>query len=446
MTRRNDAAAGVAARSGPSGLHQPDQTASPPQTQTDREWLAPRTAVTVFLAFALAYFLSALVRAITATLSPTLSAELSLSASDLGLLAGGYFFGFALTQLPLGNWLDRYGPRCVILGFLSVAVIGCAAFALATSFSGLLAARVLTGMGVSACLMAPLTGFRRWLSPATLLRVNSWMLMTGSLGMVAATLPVQWLMPLTGWRGLFWLLAGLMLLSMLALAVLVPGWHAPVAGTPAAPADRLGYARIARHPYFRQMAPVGFFNYGGMVAVQTLWAGPWMVKVAGYTPDQAALGLFGINLSMLTTFWLWGLVNPHLVRRGLSAERLIAWGLPFSLVVLAVIVLLGRDAGWQLWALFCVSSTFVSLSQPAVAQALPAHAAGRALSAYNLVIFAGIFVVQWAIGLAVDAFATLGWTSEASFRGAMAIFGLCCLWAYGTFLRGHWRHAAARRG
>ncbi|RZL06083.1 MAG: MFS transporter [Rubrivivax sp.] len=95
---------------------------------TRSELLPARTAVIVFLAFVFAYFLSALLRAITATLSPTLSAEMALSASDLGLLAGGYFFGFALTQLPLGNWLDRYGPRVVVLGFLSVAVAGCAAF------------------------------------------------------------------------------------------------------------------------------------------------------------------------------------------------------------------------------------------------------------------------------------------------------------------------------
>jgi predicted MFS family arabinose efflux permease len=397
--------------------------------------------VWVFLAFALAYFLSALVRAITATLSPTLSAELALSASDLGLLAGGYFLGFATTQLPLGNWLDRYGPRRVIVGFLALAVLGCAAFALASSFSGLLAARVLTGMGVSACLMAPLTGFRRWLSPPTLLRVNSWMLMTGSLGMVAATLPVQWLLPLTGWRGLFWLLAGLLVLSMAVLWRLVPGWSSATTADPATPA--IGYSQILRHPFFRQMAPIGFFNYGGMVAIQTLWAGPWMVRVAGFSAEQSALGLFAINLCMLTAFWLWGLVNPHLVHRGLSPERLIAWGLPLSLLVLLVIVWLGSGAGWGLWALFCVSSTFVSLSQPAVAQALPPQAAGRALSAYNLVIFAGVFCVQWAIGLAVDGLALLGWDTQASFRGAIALFGLCCLLAYGAFLR-RYRQAARR--
>ena len=405
------------------------------------EPLAPSAAVIVFLAFALAYFLSALVRAITATLSPTLSVELSLNASDLGLLAGGYFFGFALTQLPLGSWLDRHGPRKVILAFLTVAVLGCVAFAMASSFTGLLAARVLTGMGVSACLMAPLTGYRRWLKPATQLRANSWMLMTGSLGMVAATLPVQWLMPLTGWRGLFWALAALIALSMVAIAATVPAWRtpdsAPGSAAASSSASSKGYGLIWRHPYFRQMLPIGFVNYGGMVAVQTLWAGPWMVNVAGYSAQQAAAGLFGINLSMLTAFWLWGLINPRLARRGLAPERLIAWGLPLSFAVLGSIVWLGENAGWMLWALFCVSSTFVALSQPAVALALPAEAAGRALSAYNLAIFAGVFVVQWGIGLLIDALALLGWSELAQYRGAVAIFGLCGVLAYLSFWRAY---------
>ncbi|MGE0351183.1 MFS transporter [Hydrogenophaga sp.] len=412
------------------------------------EVLASRAAILVFLAFALAYFLSALLRAITATLSPTLSVELALSASDLGLLAGGYFFGFALTQLPLGSWLDRHGPRRVILAFLSVAVLGCVAFAVATSFTALLAARVLIGMGVSACLMAPLTGYRRWLSPGAQMRANSWMLMTGSFGMVAATLPVQWLMPLTGWRGLFWALAALVVLSMVGIALTVPHWRrsepdAALVDVPAAP-PASGYGMIWRHPYFRQMLPIGFVNYGGMVAVQTLWAGPWMVQVAGYTPQEAAGGLFAINLSMLCTFWLWGVVNPHLVRHGWQPERLIAWGLPLSFVVLGAIVLLGGDAGWPLWALYCVSCTFVSLSQPAVALALPAEAAGRALSAYNLAIFAGVFAVQWGIGLLIDALGVFGGSEADRYRSAIAIFGACGVLAYAVFLRAHLGRAAER--
>ena len=393
--------------------------------------LERRTAVVVFLAFAFAYFFSALLRSVTATLSPTLTREFALNARDLGLLAGGYFLGFAATQLPLGTWLDRHGPRQVSLGFLLMAVVGCLAFSAATSFYGLLAARVLCGVGVSACLMAPLTGFRRWLTPTAQLRANSWMLMTGSLGMLASTLPVQWLMPVIGWRPLFWGLAAAVALAMALIAWKVPRWH----GAPAQPGSKPGsYAEVWRNPYLRRVMPIGFFGYGGLIAIQSLWAGPWLVRVTGYAPLEAAAGLFFINFSMLCTFLAWGMVTPWLTRKGMTTDRLITLGLPSSFVVLALIVLAGPAAGAASWALFCVSSTFLSLAQPAVGMAFPPALAGRALSAYNLVIFGGIFVTQWGIGLLIDGFGAIGFGEVASFQAAMAVFLGCSMLSYGYFV------------
>lgn len=399
--------------------------------------LSRRLAVLVFLAFALAYFFSALVRAITATLSPVLTQELDLQARDLGLLAGGYFLGFSLTQLPLGRWLDRHGPRRVILAFLSVAVLGCLAFAQADSFAGLLLARVLCGVGVSACLMAPLTGYRRWFDASTQLRTNSWMLMTGSLGMVAATLPVQWLLPIWGWRALFVAMAVCIALSMLAIRLLVPAWQQLAPTAQQAGSDDGGYAVVWRSRYFWRMAPIGFFSYGGMVAIQTLWAGPWMTQVAGWTALESATGLFAINLAMLTSFWLWGWITPGLARRGIQVNQLIAWGLPLSLLVLAALVFIGpaiAHGAAALLAAFCVSSTFVSLAQPAVGMAFASHLAGRALSAYNLVIFAGIFVVQWGIGLGVDFARGFDLDTAQAYQAAFGAFGICSLLSWLFFL------------
>ena len=428
--------------------------------------LSRNGAAAVFLAFAAAYFCSALVRSITATLSPVLTQEFALQARDLGLLGGGYFLGFAAMQLPLGTWLDRHGPKRVILWFLSLAVLGCLAFSIAGSFAWLLAARVMIGMGVGACLMAPLTGYRRWFDAPTQLRANSWMLMTGSLGMLASTLPVQWLMPMTGWRPLFWILAGLILLSMAMIGWAVPRWSAfaPAAneshaGTGTASSAASGgilrqaqalrqaqddqedvasveasYAEIWKSRFFQKMAPLAFFNYGGLVAVQTLWAGPWMVKVAGYTALESATGLFYINACMLVTFWGWGMLNPWLARRGWHATRLIAWGVPLSLLALAANIALGASCGWLGWALFCISSSFMGLAQPAVGMAFRASLAGRALSGYNLIIFSGIFVVQWGIGLLVDGFQASGWGTVASFQGAMAVLLFCCVASYLYFL------------
>ena len=406
--------------------------------------LPTRQAIQVFLAFAFSYFFSALIRTITATLSPTLTQEFSLSASDLGLLAGGYFLGFSVTQLPLGTWLDRYGPRKMLTLFLAVAVVGCLAFAQATGFAGLLGARMLCGVGVSACLMAPLTAYRRWFDVPAQLRANSWMLMTGSLGMVASSLPVQWLMPLVGWRPLFVGLAAMVSLAILMVVWQVPAWPAMMASPQAhGSGGRVGvwasYAEVWRNPYFRHMVPVGFFCYGGLLAMQTLWVVPWMTRVAGYTPHQAAAGFFWINVAMLFTFWAWGLASPRLAQRGVRADVIIAWGLPVSFVLLALLVFLGdalRTRVEVLLALYCMGCSCVSLSQPAVGMAFPQALAGRALSGFNLVLFVGIFSVQWGIGLAIDGLRSVGFSEVNAFRGAFAGFLLCCAVSYGHFLGG----------
>lgn len=405
--------------------------------------LPRRAAVWVFLAFASAYFLSTLLRAITATLSPSLTVEFGLHAQDLGLLAGGYFLGFSATQLPMGHWLDQKGPKKVVLSFLGVAVLGCLAFAWATSFSGLLLARVLIGVGVSACLMAPMTGYRRWLAADKQQRANSWMLMTGSLGMLASTLPVQWLLPWMGWRWMFVVLSFLILLSMWLMYWQVPVWRLPesdpTTATSVSQAASGGilasYAQVWQNPYFRSLVPMGFFSYGGLVAMQTLWAGPWMVKVSGYTPLEAATGLFWVNVSMLVTFWLWGLITPRLYVRGLDANRLMTYGVPLNFVFQLYIIASGADAGALAWALFCMSNSVVALSQPAVGMAFPPSLAGRGLSAYNLVLFLGVFVVQWGIGLMVDAFTSQGLVESMAFRLAISVYLACCVLAYIYFLR-----------
>ena len=407
----------------------------------NQDILPRRAAVWVFVALATAYFLSTLLRAITATLSPVLTDEFGLQARDLGLLAGAYFLGFSITQLPMGQWLDKHGPKKVVLSFLCVAVLGCFAFASANDFMGLMLARVLIGVGVSACLMAPLTGYRRWFVLEQQQRANSWMLMTGALGMLTSTLPVQWMLPVIGWRWMFVALAVLVALAMWVIYWKVPAWRLDELppSDEKSPIEANGflesYKQVWSHPYFRRMAPMGFFNYGGMIAMQTLWAGPWMVKVAGYTPLEAATGLFWLNVCMLLTFWLWGLVTPSLTVRGYNSNRLITYGVPLSLCAQVAIVVGGTQAGAMHWILFCITSSFVSLAQPAVGMAFPSALAGRALSAYNLVLFLGVFVVQWGMGLMIDGFKATGWTEPQAFQAAMAVFFMSSLLSYGYFIK-----------
>ena len=268
--------------------------------------LPKRQAITVFVVFAYGYFLSCLLRAITATLSPVLTSEFNLLAADLGLLAGGYFLGFASMQIPLGYLLDKFGPKKIVSSFLLIAFIGTVSFALAQNFSGLLISRILIGVGVSACLMAPLTGYRIWFAENQQQRANSWMLMIASLGFLSSTLPIQLLLPAFGWRWIFGGIAALILISIFLMLAFIPKWDHQKNESLDNQTSKGSLADVWKNKFFISVIPMGLFNYGGLMAIQTLWAGPWMVRVAGYTPIESATGLFWINITMLISFFLWG--------------------------------------------------------------------------------------------------------------------------------------------
>ena len=393
--------------------------------------LAKSKAITIFLVFALGYSISTLLRAITATISPELVNEFNLSAGELGLLGGGYFLGFASVQIPLGYLLDLKGPRKIVSYFLSLAIIGLILFALAQNFLTLLISRVIIGIGVGACLMGPLTAYRVWYQDETQQRSNSWMLMVGAIGMLSSSLPVQYFLPTIGWRGIFINLAILTLICIILIIIFIPKWNVESLDKSK---NNGKLDEIWRNDLFKSLVPMGLFNYGGLFAIQTLWAGPWMIRVSGYTPEESAKGLFMIYFFMLISFLIWGYFVPKISKNINDAIRLLKFGTPLSLIVLSFIIYLGPDAGAFHWTLFVVAAIFLSLSQPAVGMAFTLSNAGKALTSFNLLLFVGAFFVQWMIGLIIDLSMNFNFSEVASFRFAMIFVLLTSLTSYLYFL------------
>jgi len=394
--------------------------------------LPKKKAITIFLVFAFGYYISNLLRAITATISPELVSEFNLSAGNLGLLGGGYFLGFASVQIPLGYLLDKSGPKKIVSCFLLIAIVGMISFSLSQNFTSLVISRILIGAGVGACLMGPLTAYRVWFQDETQQRASSWMLMTGAIGMLSSSLPVQFFLPIIGWRLIFVILAILTILCIVLIIIFIPNWNrANVQNTPE---DKGSLKEVWQNKLFKSLVPMGIFNYGGLFAVQTLWAGPWMVKVSGYTPEESANGLFIIYLSLLLSFLIWGYFVPKFSKSVSDAIRLLKFGAPLNLIVLVYIIYLGPKAGAFHWAFFAVSSVFLSLSQPAVGMAFSLSNAGKALTSFNLLLFIGAFLLQWIIGVIIDLTMNLGFSEILGFRFAMIFFLLTSFFSYLFFL------------
>ncbi len=398
----------------------------------DKNILPIKKAVLIFFVFACGYFISALLRAITATLSPLLTLEFNLSAGDLGLLAGGYFLGFASMQIPLGYLLDRHGPKKVVSSFLLIAIIGTVAFALAQSFSGLLISRILIGVGVSACLMGPLTGYRIWFADEYQQRANAWMLMVLSMGFVFSTLPVQLLLPVIGWRWIFGFIAILVFFVIILTLFFIPSWKTEVNNNYENNTGSL--SDVWKNKFFRSTIPLGLFNYGGMVAIQTLWAGPWMIRVADYAPIKSATGLFWINTTMLVAFFIFGYILPKITKLGFDTMRIIKFGLPISYLSLLAIIILGENAGAIHFTIYLLTSIVLTLTQPAVALSFPTNLAGKSLTSFNLLIFVGTFIMQWGIGLIIDLSQFFGKGEIQSFQISFFVYLIICIFSYLYFL------------
>jgi MFS family permease len=400
---------------------------------TDRSFLVGRTAARVFLCFAAAYVLSYAFRSINAVIAPALIQDLHLSNADLGLLTSAYFISFACMQLPLGIWLDKYGARRTEAALLMLAAIGSALFASSTSLFSLWIGRALIGAGVSACLMASFKAYRVWFAPQRQSQLASWMLVAGSSGALMATMPVTASLPAIGWRGVFWVMAGLIVLVAAAIFFLlkdVEAEHDAARSTASQAANATaaagGYRQIFGSADFRRMALLGLVNQGSFLALHTLWSGPWMLVALKMSSEQTSQILFGFNLCLMLSYLALGWWAPRHVStdgsRGWSTATAVTLGLAGTIVAQAAILMITARWGWILWLPLAFFATSTTLVQAHVSLSFHPSLAGRANTAYNLLLFIGAFAAQWGIGLLIDLFKSKGVAPAAAMQAA---FGLC---------------------
>ncbi len=355
----------------------------------------------IFLPFALGYYLSYLLRTVNAVISPALTAELDLSAAHLGLLTSTYFLAFGLAQIPVGMALDRFGPRRVEALLLLLTAIGAVMFALGDGLQALGFGRALIGLGVSACLMAALKGFALWYPRERQSSMTGFIMAAGALGALTASTPLEAALPVLGWRGAFWLIAGVALLAAFSIYRSLPETPGdPPRGTLREALRVVG--GIYASPVFLRYAASSATFVGGFMALQSLWAVPWLMNVNGFDLPQAAGMLVVLNLGTLVGQLSIGMLGVRLARRGVEPVSLLRGGY-VCLILIQLSILFALGPVMVVWFLFGLFSAVNSQSYLAASRAFSPALFGRVSTALNLMAFAGAFAVQWGLGHALDA-------------------------------------------
>lgn len=379
--------------------------------------LPPAVHLRIFLPFALGYCLSYLYRTVNAVLAPDLVRDLGLDPASLGLLTATYFLAFAAAQLPLGLLLDRYGPRRVEAALLLFAAAGALCFARAETLGELLIGRALIGLGVSACLMAAFKAFSQWFPAEKLPFTNGIQMVSGGLGALAATTPVELTLQLTDWRGVFLGLAGMTLAAAAAIVAIVPEHAAGHAGETLRE-QLAGVGAVFSSRDFWHITPWAVAAQSAYLSLISLWAGPWLRDVAGLERLAVANTLLGVSLAMIVGYFLFGTLAAALGRRGVPTARVAAAGMTAFLGVQLLLALQPDGLGVPLWLLFGFCGTACILPYAVLSQQFPARLAGRVNTGLNLLVFLAAFAAQWGVGAIIGQ-----WPATAAGGYAPAGYG-----------------------
>ncbi len=396
----------------------------------------------LYFAFASGYLLSYLFRSVNAVISPELTRELALTPASLGLLTSAYFLAFAAVQIPAGMLLDRYGPRRVEPVLLAVAGTGALLFAISEDVPGLVVARALIGAGCAACLMAPMKAIVSWYPIARQASLAGWMMVAGGLGALAATTPLELALRFASWRTIFIVLAATTYAAAAYIWLRVPDAPKHPQSTGLA-SQWAGVKEVFTHARFWWIAPLGGIVMGTFMAIQGLWAVPWLIEVDGYDRATAARHLLVAGVTTLAGYLLIGLFAAWLARRGIHARHLFAAGFTASPAALAAIVY-GLPGSYVWWAIYGFGASANVLAFTVLNDGFAKELAGRANTAVNLVTFTGSFAMQWGVGLVVDgARAALGIETAGGLKLAFAIVLALNVTTLAWFAAG-WRRERAR--
>ncbi|MBN8922936.1 MAG: MFS transporter [Rhodanobacter sp. 68-29] len=264
------------------------------------------------------------------------SASLGVSIASAGLLISGYAFGVFVGAPAITLATRRLPRKSVLLGLMAVFTLGNLACALATSYAGLMAARVLASLahgsffGVGSVVATSLVPEQRKASAiATMFN-----------GLALATLigvpACAWLGLHHGWHAAFWAITAIGVLAMVSLAVLLPATHEH----DAAPVSLGSELRaITGAPVLIGLATT-IFGFAGVFVVYT-FIEPLLIRVTGFGDAMVSpiLLVFGLGMAI---------GNPL---GGKLADRHLSSALVGTLAALAVVLVAFGFAMQVRWAM-----------------------------------------------------------------------------------------------
>ena len=364
-------------------------------------------ALRIIFTLSIVYVASNFFRSAIAVIAPNMMDEMGLTPEELGLIGGSFFIAFALMQVPVGIFLDRYGPRKTIFALMLVANLGAAGFALATSFLELAGSRFIIGAGCAPVLMGSLVIISRWLSAERFAFYVSLIVAMGGVGNILATTPTAILTDMIGWRDVFWIASLISVISLLFGYLIIrdaPKGHAFHDRKAETLREALGgVLEIVRNRQFQYLFSLNLVIYGVIMAIVGLWGSNYLRDIYGL--DLTARGniLLWMTLGVIFGNFFYGCLDG-IVRRRKPLVILAAGTTILLLIALGTLPVLPVWQVATLLFLFCFFGSYGVLIMSHGRSIFPEHLLGRGVATLNTAVMLGVFMLQSLGGFIVGHF------------------------------------------
>jgi MFS family permease len=374
--------------------------------------------ITGIISLCLAYVLSQFFRSFLAVLTGILGQDIGATPDDLSTASGLWFLSFALMQIPVGGALDRIGPRLTsAVLFLIGGAGGAALFAMAQSALHVKLAMLLIGIGCSPVLMASYYIFARVYSPRIFATLAATTIGVGSIGNLAGSVPLVWVVQIYGWRETLWGLA--VVSAVIAVAAFVFVRNPPKFET-----TQIGrFSDLLKMSVLWFIIPLVFVNYLPVAALRGLWIGPYLVDTFGANTTQVGNASMMMSLAIIAGTFVYGPLD----RVFGSRKWVIFAGNVIVLFALIALLLSGHLSFTWAVTLFTVIG-FFGMSFPMIVAHgrafAPPHIAGRGVTLMNLFSISGVGFFQVLSGKIQAAEIASGITGAARYSNILLLMSV----------------------
>jgi sugar phosphate permease len=386
----------------------------------------------VFGIICLIYFFVYFHRVSTSVIVSDLLTAFNTTAAALGFMSSMYFYIYAFTQPIVGYLADRIGSRRVIAYWSIIAAVGCLLFGLAPSIGWACVGRALIGLGVGGVYVPTLKALSQWFDKNAFTTMVGLLMSVGNLGAVVATTPLAWAAVTWGWRTTFFLIGGITL--AMGILMLTVTRDPPASKTldrdsndsseAALPNLAGNIGGIVSSLQFWLVAIIFFGIYGTAVALQGLWATPFLMTALNAERILASKLNMLIPIGVIIGAPVFGWLSDRLDFD--KKNILIAIVSVYTVCWLAVLIVFNRLGIAGVAIVFSIMGIviggFISTLWGIVQETTPEERMGLTSGLLNPAPFLGVAVFQVLTGNILDRAGRMGdLYSLAGFRSAFSI-------------------------